>query len=277
MKKALITALLLAASQLFAATKDFSDISGNIMDEAAYASSFTRGKSPEINEIPIGMQKGNEPGCMAVGEDTKVCHWVSDLEARTNRTSECTISFDLVNIKGKPGQVVWALYSPGGSFERGLRVVIGKRNNLELQCKEFTGTNISTRKGTRRLGKINELKGKTITVTYDGQEREICAYVNGQMVGKAIRLTYAGETTAKSTICDLTWGDNHCGWGKIDYAAVDNVCFWPIALSEDEIKELIRFEMTPLYWGIAGGAAGLLLIIAALIIAKLKKKARPAA
>lgn len=209
---------------------------------------------------------------MVVGDEAKVCHWASALEARTNRTTECTISFDLVNIKGKPGQVVWALYSPGGGFERGLRVVIGKRNNLELQCKEFTGTNINTRKGTRRLGKINELKGKTITVTYDGQKREICAYVNGQMVGKAIRLTYAGETTAKSTICELTWGDNHCGWGKIDYAAVDNVCFWPIALSEDDVARIVRFEMKPLYWQIAGGGAGVLLLIILICLIRRKKR-----
>ncbi|MBR2144025.1 MAG: hypothetical protein IJ956_00710 [Akkermansia sp.] len=278
MKKALITTLLLATSQLFAATKEFSDIPGYLLDEVLFASTFQKGTPPEIRDVQLHMGNGMKNNQLTFGDKHSSKGYLrTGLEHDRNRTQACTISFDIYGAAGDPGQVVWGLYSPGMAFDKGLRLVIGSRNTLLLECNQFTGTTLSGRRAKRNLGKISELTGKTITVVYDGGEDTVMAYVNGVPAGKAMRLTHGDNSKTNRYISSMSWGDNYCGWGRIKSATIDNVYFWGEALSEDEIKELIRFEMTPLYWGIAGGAAGLLLIIAALIIVKLKKKARPAA
>ncbi len=278
MKKAFIITLLLAASQLFGATKDFSDIPAHLLDEALFASTFQKGMPPEIRDMQLHMGNGMKNNQLTLGDNHSSKGYLrTGLEHDRNRTQACTISFDFYGAAGDPGQVVWGLYSPGMAFDKGLRLVIGSRNTLLLECNQFTGTTLRGRRAKRNLGKISELIGKTITVVYDGEENTVMTYVNGIPAGKVMRLTHGDNSRTNRYISSMSWGDNYCGWGRIKSATIDNVYFWGEALSGEEVQELIRFEMTPLYWGIAGGAAGLLLIMGGLITIKIKKKARPTA
>ena len=278
MKKALITILLLATSQLFAATKDFSDIPGYLLDKVLFASSFKQGQAPEIEDIYLELGDGQKNNTLSLGQKCSQKAAVRDgLENGPYRSEACTVSFDLLEVEGESEQVVWALYSPGMSFDKGLRIIIGRRNSLILECNQFTHTSLEGRRARRNLGKTVDLSGKTLTVVYDGSKDTIRAYVNGKPAGKAMRLTRSGTINPNRLVGKMTWGNNFGGHANIERITIDNVYYWNSALKDEEIQQLLKFEMTPLYWGIAGGAAGLLLIIAALIIVRLKKKASPAA
>lgn len=276
--KKIIISLLFGSSCLMAATKDFSDMPDELMDYALCAHSFAKGHPAEIEDVYLGLKNGMKDNTLSYGSEYSLKGCLSDeLQNGPSRSQACTISFDLLEAKGAPGQVVWALYSPGMAFHKGLRIVTGKRKSLVLECNEFTHTTLEGRQSRRTLGKIADLLGKTITVVYDGAKDTVQAYVNGEPVGRVMNLSRRNTDKANRLISRMAWGDNYCGYGQIERVTIDNVYFWGEALESEQIRQLLKFEMTPLYWGIAGGAAGLLLIIAALIIVRLKKKARPAA
>lgn len=278
MRTALITTLILATSQLSAATRDFADIPAALLDEALYASTFQKETPPEIGDVQLHLGKGMKDNRLTFGDNHSSKGYLrTGLEHDSQRTQACTISFDFYGAAGDPGQVVWGLYSPGMAFDKGLRLVIGSRNTLVLKCNQFTGTTLRGRRAKRNLGKISELTGKTITVVYNGDEDTVMVYVNGVPAEKAMKLTRGDSSKTNRYISSMSWGDNYCGWGRIKSATIDNVYFWGDALSEEEIQSIIKFEMTPLYWGIAGGTVGFLLIIVVLVAIKLKKKPRSAA
>ena len=199
MQKFIITLLALASSCVYAETKNFEDIPERLMEEVMYASSFTGKNPPEINvaDLQLGVGTGRNRIFMG-GKSEHKGALTTNLLQDTKKSEACTISFDLHKVAGQPGQVIWGLYSPDRAFEHGLRLVIGPRRTLELVCTNFTESNVSGRSAKIKLGEIEDLLGKTLTIVYDGELDEVNAYINGQRIDATAPL-YDGDVVRFST------------------------------------------------------------------------------
>lgn len=273
MQKFIITLLALASSCVYAKTKNFEDIPERLMEEVMYASSFTGKNPPEINvaDLQLGVGTGRNRIFMG-GKTEHKGALTTNLLQDTKKSEACTISFDLHKVAGQPGQVIWGLYSPDRAFEHGLRLVIGPRRTLELVCTNFTESNVSGRSAKIKLGEIEDLLGKTLTIVYDGELDEVNAYINGQRHEDRIELSRATGSTAKRAYSCMSWCDNYCGHAHLEQVTLDNVMFWAIPLNQKQIKSLVKFEMTPTNWGILGGC----LLVCVFVLKPLLRKKKPA-
>lgn len=274
MKKIISILLALYCGFTHAASLPFDELPEDLLDGMGFASSFTRASKPEIDESFLGMINSDaKHGVYSIGKEPGKTGWAKNFELRTQHCAAFTISFDLLDIKGTSGQTLMGLYTPGRIREQGLRLAIARKGKLELLCNCFADANLTGRKAKRTLGSFSELKGKTITLTYDRGERRVRVYVDGKKIGKDMHLTHDAGIIPHTTVQDITWGVNHGGGGLIQSASIDNLYFWRDALDDDEIVRIIRPAAFPIHW-IIGGCSGVALLVIALLLVLIKRNSK---
>lgn len=269
MKKFLL--FLLLSSPLLAASKAFHDLPSQLQMKATYASTFTHGEDEEVAESDLGVNQDEaEKDSYCFGLRVNRKSWVTDFDKKAHVTDSFTISFDALEIEGENDQTLLSIYTPGCKWDNALRLIIGKKNNLELRCKNFADSTIFGKKSRRNICPLAEIRGKTITITYNGGKNTVCVYCNGQKVGKSMRLTYKPGVTPRKIIKELTWSETLGGGSKIEYFCIDNLYFWPQALSEKEVAEIIQPEYRYLWW-VIGGSCGAVFLLGGCIFLRRKK------
>lgn len=263
MKRYLLLLLVLCAGCCQAATIDMKEAPESIRESIIYWSDFSQ-KQAVVNEMGLPIRCEGD-GVARVGYD-KGCHgtWCDRIGRHPScRSQSFSVSFDLLELEGNVDSCLLSMYTEGANRNRGLILSIGKHRNLELVCHKFTNTeNLGTR-GKIILGKIDALTAdkKTITVVYNGDANTIRAYVDGEPVGKRIKLRYDGAS-AKKQLYAVQLGSYYGGGAYLKRSAIDNLCFWSTALTDEQVAETVQGGIPPVVWKVLTVLGGLLLFAA---------------
>ena len=264
-------AFVLLAAPLWAESKPFDSLPAQLRAEATYASTFTEGEEAEVAEADLGIQQERvKGGNYCFGKKVKHWSWVHGFNKRAFLEQAFTISFDVIDIQGKEHETALSIYTPGHKGDNGLRLIIGKNNKLELSCQKFADATNADQNARRNIAPLSVLKGKTLTLTYNGEENSIRIYLDGQQHTKELLLTYTPGSTPRKAPKELTWGETLGGGSRLDLLCIDNLYFWPYALNAEEVHHIVRSKTSLLHWGI--GVAGSIVLVLILLLLLKKKK-----
>ncbi len=153
-------------------------------------------------------------------------------------TNAFTFSLKLVDFDANNWQDALALYTNGTTS--------GTNNSLQLQknasgemmvyTEKFTGSNVADDASNINLGKVDDLEGKQITLTFSGNT--LTAYVDGVANGDTVTFTYADGVTPSTALTGFQFGAAFGGSRVSTSVTVDNIAVWNRALSAAEVASL---------------------------------------
>lgn len=274
MKKIFGWIMLLGAAVGQAATIDMRQAPDDVLESIVYWADF-ESEEPEVNDLGLGLIPYLEEGVTRIGSDEGYSiRWRDGLwNHPVCKSGAYTLSFDVHELKGETGRALMSLYTAGGSRENGLIFKVGKRGTLELVCNGFSNATKHERRNKISLGKMSELaQGKTITIVYDGDQKTICAYVNGKRLEKTIKLKYAGATPQKD-IHSMQFGGYYGAAHAVRRAKLDNVCIWNEALTDEQVASIVEGYISPVvFWSLVSAGGVLLLAGGCFVVYRCKSR-----
>lgn len=151
-----------------------------------------------------------------------------------------TLSFDLLNLESKPGGTLVSLYIPDAGQENGLFIQVTEKNHVILCCNGYADSNTFAESDLIYIGRLGEVKGKTLTIVYDGDNNRISAYLDGNPRKPDIQLTFSRGLKPMHPLNHICIADNYGGWHRVISMEFDNFYFWNKALSKEEVKSCIK-------------------------------------
>ena len=154
-----------------------------------------------------------------------------------NFTDAFTFSFELVDFDSRNWADALALYTNGATSGTDHSLQLQKNGNGELMVytQNFTNSNV-TYDSDINLGRIDDLKGQQITLTFSGNT--LTAYVDGVALADTITFTYADGVTPSTALTGFQFSAAFSGNRASNSVTVDNIAVWNRALSAEEVASL---------------------------------------
>ncbi len=164
--------------------------------------------------------------------------WTTNLGG--NFKDEFTFSFQLVDFDAANWKDALALYTNNEKSGTNHSLQFQKDNagNLMIYTDNFTGSNVVEDASNINLGKIDDLKGAQLTITFTGNT--LTAYVDGKALDDTITFTYAEGVTPSTALTGFQFGTAFGGTDRASNSVtVDNIGVWNRALSAEEVATLV--------------------------------------
>lgn len=161
-----------------------------------------------------------------------------EFPAKALFTNAFTFSLKLVDFNANNWTDALSLYTNGTTS--------GTNNSLQLQknasgemmiyTEKFTGSNVADDASNINLGKVDNLEGKQITLTFSGNT--LTAYVDGVANSDTVTFTYDDGVTPSTALTGFQFGAAFGGGRVSNSVTVDNIAVWNRALSAAEVASL---------------------------------------
>ena len=176
-------------------------------------------------------------------DDSRI--WTTNLSGG-NFIYEFTFSFKLVDFDAANWTNALAMYTHGekSGTNHSLQLQKNANSQLMIYTENFTGSNVADDASNINLGKIDDLKGKQITLTLSATKTEtgttpsLTAYVDGIALADTITFTYAEGATPSTALTGFQFGAAFGGSRVSNSVTVDNIGVWNRALSAEEVASL---------------------------------------
>ena len=142
-------------------------------------------------------------------------------------TNAFTFSFELVDFDANNWTDALALYTNGTKSGENNSIQLQKNANNELMVytSNFTGSNVTGDDSNINLGSIANLKGKVITLSFDGTgaTKTLTAYVDGVANTDTVTFTYAEDVTPSTALTGFQFGAAFGNQRVSNSVTVDNI------------------------------------------------------
>ena len=224
MKKTLITLLALSSIAM-----------ADLTDGLQWAESFGDG----FDKAPTITLNGKFIESKGVGSATSEGGRVSATDlSGGNFTDSFTFSFELVDLDANKWTNAFTMYTHGSDEgDNVLQIQMSNTGNLMVYTGGFTGSNVIDDASNFSLGKVDDLKGKQITLTMGtvGDNTVLTGYVDGVAISDTVTFTYAEGVTPSKAITGFKFGSQIGDGRGSNSVTVDNIYLWNRALSATEV------------------------------------------
>ena len=251
---------LIAASAMtataYAASISYDEYSDSQKSNLQLAYSF-ESNTPEVNNVSLS-EFGNVSDGVGVANGDNGRPWTTSVNKDEFFSGGAfTISFDLIAFSANNWTDALSLYTNGTTSGEDNSIQLQKNasNELMVYTSGFTGSNVSGDASNFKLGSIDDLLGKTLTLVFDGtgDSKTLTGYVDGVAITDTVTFTYADGVTPSTALTGFQFGAAFGGGRVSTSVTVDNVALWNTALSAGDVAALI---VVPSDFTWAGGASG---------------------
>ncbi len=220
--KCFLSTLIAAAAMSVGA---YADIGSANFDSIQWAESFGDGYSQAATFVYNNAFHVENGVGVAGGDYADSRVWTTNTGGKF--TNAFTFSFELVDFDANNWTDALALYTNGTTHGTNNSIQLQKNANGELMVytEKFTGSDVADAASNINLGKIDDLKGKVITLSFDatGATNTLTAYVDGVANADTVTFTYAEGVTASTALTGFQFGAAFGGQRASNSVTVDNI------------------------------------------------------
>lgn len=228
MKKTIIALLALGGLASAAAITDGLQWAESFGDGFSQAATFTLKNAFHVDsKTGVGVAGGEYA-------DSRV--WTTNTGGKF--TDAFTFSFKLVDFDSAAWNDALSLYTNGTTSGTNHSIQLQQNGNSELMLytENFSGSNVGGDASNINLGKVSDLEGKQITLTFSGNT--LTAYVGGDANADTITFTYAEGVKPSTALTGFQFGAAFGGSRVSNSVTLDNIAVWNRALSAAEVASL---------------------------------------